>query len=309
MSERKRILIAGGRGFLGKPLLKTLLRQGTWDIHAISRDCSRNSLPDGVTWHSVDLINQLEIERLFKSVCPTYLVQLAWCAEHGTYWKDPVNLEWVAANLQMALSFVRHGGERCIFAGSSAEYDWSASAPYHENSSPLKPQLLYGASKLSSYQALSAYFEQEHISWVWARIFCPFGQYEDRRRLIPKTCLRLIAGEILNFDSAQGLRDFLHIEDIASAIQATLQSPLKGPINIASGEGVGVREIITNIARHLGREDRVHFAEDQSVGRQMTDEVTADVTRLRTEVGWQPQVSLDDRLRQVCEWWRSKSNQ
>jgi nucleoside-diphosphate-sugar epimerase len=209
----------------------------------------------------------------------------------------------VAANLRIARAFAQNGGERCLFAGTSAEYDWSLPHPCHESETALNPQMLYGACKLASYHALSSFFEQEKISWTWARFFCPFGPLEDQRRLIPKTCLRLLSGEDLQLDSASSLRDFLHVDDIASALYATLTSSVQGPVNIASGEALPVREIVTQIAFNLGRINKVHFADAKPVGHSPIDAITADVTRLRDLVGWTTSVPFKTRLRQTCEWW------
>ena len=308
MSKPKRILITGAGGFLGRPLLKALVDDGQWEIHASSRDCNRYVAEMGTTWHSVNLLKPREIDRVFDLVRPTYFVQLAWCAEHGTYWRDIKNLDWVAANLRMARAFVQNGGERCLFAGTSAEYDWSGSDPFNETKTALSPRMLYGACKLASYHALSAFFEQEKISWTWARFFCPFGPYEDRRRLIPKTCLRLLAGEDLQLDSATSLRDFLHVDDIASALYATLTSSVQGPVNIASGEALQVRDLVTQIALNLGRISKVHFADAVPVDHLSTDAITADVIRLRNFVGWSTSVPFETRLRQNCEWWINYQN-
>jgi nucleoside-diphosphate-sugar epimerase len=284
-------------------MLQEIARHNQWEIHATCRDCTKYLSETRITWHSVDLLKSAEIDQVFDLVMPTYLVQLAWCTEHGSYWRDIKNLDWVAANFRIARAFALNGGERCLFAGTSAEYDWSSPHPCHESETALNPQMLYGACKLASYHALSAFFEQENISWAWARFFCPFGPLEDQRRLIPKTCLRLLSGDDLQLDSATSLRDFLHVEDIASALYATLTSSVQGPVNIASGEALPVREIVTQIAFNLGRINNVHFADATPVGHSTIDAVTANVSRLENLVGWRTSVPFETRLRQTCEWW------
>lgn len=300
---RKRILISGAGGFIGRAVVRALQDRDAGSIHTVGRGPSPH-FGAGISHHRADLLNQSDLDRVFETVRPTHLIQLAWCSEHGLYWRDHANLDWVGANLRIARTFLQHGGERCLFAGTSAEYDWKAPAPFHEFRSPLKPQLLYGASKLACFHAIAAFFEQEKASWSWARFFCPFGQNEDPRRLIPKTCLRLLAGETLDFDSAQDLRDFMHIEDTAAALSAVLDSNVQGPVNVASGQAVSVREVITTIARHLGREDAVNFKDEKPDHRMHPEAIFADVSRLANEAGWAPAETLSARLKETCEWWK-----
>lgn len=301
---RKRILIAGAAGFIGKSLVEVLHETTGAEIHVTGRNSVSPFGPEAI-YHAGDLLDPAEMNRIFDNVQPTHLVQLAWCSEHNVYWRDHTNLTWIDANLRIARAFLRNGGQRCLFAGTSAEYDWKSEGPFHESLTPLKPQLLYGASKLACFYALSAFFEQENVSWSWARFFCPFGPNEDRRRLIPKTCLRLLAGETLDFDGAMDLRDFLHVADIASALCAVLGSDVRGPVNVASGQPVAVREVLTLVARHLGREEAIRFADEAAEPRTTSLPIVADVGRLSQEVGWAQETTLSDRLKETCDWWKT----
>jgi nucleoside-diphosphate-sugar epimerase len=304
-APRKRILVAGAAGFIGRSVVAALRAESDAEIHAVGRNPA-SPFGGGICYHVTDLLDAEDTDRVFDLVRPTHLIQLAWCSEHNVYWRDHANFSWIDSNLRIARAFLRNGGERCLFAGTSAEYDWKADGPFHEFLSPLKPQLLYGASKLACFHALSAFFEQEKVSWSWARMFCPFGPNEDRRRLIPKTCLRILAGETLDFDSARDLRDFLHVEDVAAALCATLRSDLQGPVNVASGQPVTVREVLTLVARHLGREEAIRFAAEGPDQPVPSQPIVADVTRLVEEAGWSPEKTLSDRLKETCEWWKTQ---
>lgn len=302
----KRILVMGASGFVGKAVLKAL-SQHPAEIHAIYY----NTPPEfsgHITWHRADILNREDIGQLMADTTPTHLLQLAWCAEHGTYWKDPANLTWLTAGIHIAQSFVKHGGQRCLFLGTSAEYDWTGNLPLNEFTSLLKPQGLYGGCKLGLYWALARYFEQEGISWVWGRLFNPFGPGEDARRLIPKTCLRLLRKEHIRFDAGLSLRDFLHVNDIGSALTSTLFSDVRGPVNIASGRAITIREVITQIALNYDSSDLVSFDASDS-GNNQPDSVVADTTRLQQECGWYPEKDFSERLQETCEWWKIKQKQ
>ncbi len=299
-----RLLITGASGFIGRAVIDALLQRGGQEIHAVTWGTPKVPLAEGIVWHECNLLDPQSIESLFAGLKPESLIQLAWCADHVTYWRDPANFDWLYANLNMARSFVRNGGRRAVFAGTSAEYDWSGESPLHEFATPLKPQMLYGSCKLACYWALKGFFEQEGVSWAWARLFNPFGPYEDRRRLIPKVCLKLMKGERMDFDAALSPRDFLHVDDVGSAVVALALSDVQGPVNVGSGAPTSVRDVVSEIARHLHREANVSFAEAPST--LASDAVVADVGRLRDEVGWTSMLTFEQRLAQTCDWWQNE---
>jgi nucleoside-diphosphate-sugar epimerase len=299
-----RILVAGASGFIGRALVDNLLKHSGYDLHAVTWGTPKVPLSNRVTWHECSLLDQHSVDVLFAKVQPEALIQLAWCADHATYWKDAANFDWLGANLAIARAFVRQGGQRAVFAGTSAEYDWSALTPLHEAETPLKPQMLYGSCKLAAFWAIKSFFEQEGVSWSWARLFNPFGQYEDRRRLIPKVCLKLLAGDKLEFDAALSQRDFLHVDDVGCALAALVLSEVQGPVNVGSGAPTTIRDVVSTLARLMQKDSSVTFSDTEGVA----DAVVADVTRLRVEVGWTPRRSFEERLQETCDWWRRHSS-
>jgi nucleoside-diphosphate-sugar epimerase len=299
----KKLLITGASGFIGEPTLKAAAAEKDLELHAVYHT-HRPSDSSGIFWHRADLLDPKQVSALFAELKPGYLIQLAWCTGQGTYWKDHANFDWLAANLHIAREFSNSGGERCVFAGTSAEYDWSGNRPLNEVHTPLTPLLLYGGSKLALFWALTRFFEQQEISFSWVRFFNPFGEGEDRMRLIPKTCLRLLNGEELKFDAALSLRDFLHVEDAGNAVFQVLLSGVNGPVNIGSGEAISVREVISAIAEYYNCVDRVSF-EKASVENSIPDSVVADTKKLVSECGWSSIKTFKERIAQTCEWWKT----
>jgi nucleoside-diphosphate-sugar epimerase len=116
--------------------------------------------------------------------------------------------------------------------------------------------------------------------------------------------LTLLKGEVAKCTSGEQIRDFLHVEDAASAVWAVAKSELSGPVNIGSGQPIKVRTIIETIAQHLHREENV------ALGALPTDPqepllLLADVRRLASGVGWKPSLTLKEGVANTCEWWRS----
>ena len=103
------------------------------------------------------------------------------------------------------------------------------------------------------------------------------------------------------------IRDFLHIADVAAALAALTDSDVQGPVNIASGEPVTIREIVLQIADHFGRRDLVEFG---AVPTAATEPplLVADVRRLKMELGWKPVHSLASGLDATLVWHKGGSH-
>jgi nucleoside-diphosphate-sugar epimerase len=297
------VLITGASGFIGTSVLKALVSE-SFDLHAVYNS-SMPKTEAKIKWHKVNLLDAGQVDFLFEKIKPEYLIQLAWCTGQGSYWTDEANLEWLSANLAIARSFVKYGGKRCLFAGTSAEYDWSFGNFLDEVKTPLKPLKLYGGAKLALFWALTRYFEQTKVDFVWARFFNPFGEGEDHRRLIPKTCLRLLNDEQINFDAALSERDFLHIDDVGDAVVNVLKGAAVGALNIGSGTPISVRNIVTMIARNYGRLKQISFSPTGSISQER-DMVVANTDRLKKELGWQPVKMLEERINETCQWWNDQ---
>ena len=135
-----RILVTGGSGFLGAPLVERLAARGH-EVHAISsRDAPRP--PGPVTWHRADLLAPEGADSVLERVGPTHLVHLAWITTPGAYWTSLQNLAWVEASLGLARGFLERGGQRFVGAGTCAEYAWDGEPLSEEHTVELSPHPL-----------------------------------------------------------------------------------------------------------------------------------------------------------------------
>jgi nucleoside-diphosphate-sugar epimerase len=96
----------------------------------------------------------------------------------------------------------------------------------------------------------------------------------------------------------------MHVEDAASAFIALVESAVQGPVNIASGQPVAVRDVLAEIGRQLGVPELIRFGACAPNSR--TERLWANTQRLEKEVGWVPHYNLASGLKQTIEWWRNK---
>jgi nucleoside-diphosphate-sugar epimerase len=302
----KKVLITGATGFIGRHCLPLLMARG-YEVHAVSSQRLTTNVSD-IHWHQSNLLDPSQISALIAEVRPSHLLHFAWYTVPGKYWTSSENLRWVQASISLLQEFVKHHGERVVMAGTCAEYDWRFGY-CSEEVTPLNPATLYGTCKHSLQLVLSSLAKQTGLSAAWGRIFFLFGPYEHPDRLVPYVIRSLLYGEPARCSHGKQIRDFLYVQDVADAFVTLLESRVSGPVNIASGQPVVLRELIYKIAAKLKREDLIQLGA-VSVPPDEPPLLVADVRRLHDEVGWSPKYDLDTALKETIEWWREhESNQ
>lgn len=293
-----RVLLTGGRGFIGRHAIGCLLASGS-EVHVVSRDARPIS---GAFVHPGDLHDEQFVSRLIDRIRPTHLLHLAWCTDHGSFWSSPENLRWVATSLDLLRAFADAGGRRVLVAGTCAEYSWNSSV-LNESSTPRIPATLYGASKGALREIALSFARVGALSLAWAHIFFLYGPGEDRSRLLPGVVCSILNGQQAKCTAGTQIRDFLHAFDVASALVALLNSDAEGSVNVGSGEPVTIADVAQRAATLAGRPDLLRLGALPARPDEPAS-IVADVRRLRNEVGWRPSLTLDEGLADVVSWWK-----
>ncbi len=298
-----RILVTGARGFIGRHCIKQLL-QHEHEVHGTTSS-SQEPVFKHCTMHKLDLFDLRSIQSVIATVKPSHLLHLAWCTEPPIYWSTVENLQWVQSSLALAKAFAEQGGKRLVATGSCAEYDWNQEGYCLEQTTPLKPDTLYGTCKASLYNILNAYSKEVKLSFAWGRLFCLYGPYEHPRRLAPSVISSLLKHEPALCSTGTQIRDFLYVEDAASALVALVESNFNGPVNIASGQPVEVKEVIMEIAQQLNAEKLVKLG---ALPARINEPplLVGNAQLLNNEIGFLPAYDLKSGIAHTINWWKNE---
>jgi nucleoside-diphosphate-sugar epimerase len=297
----KTLLLTGASGFLGRNCLDVLDGSG-WQVHAVDRE-PLSTVSPGVQWHEADLLEGHDVVDLLVDVRPTHLLHLAWTGSRPVY-GSPENFRWVGASLRLFQEFVACGGRRLVAAGSSAEYRWNGQ-DCDEEGTEIFGDSAYGICKSALGRMFVELCRVNGVSGAWARPFFLYGPYENPTRLVPSVITALLDGRPALCTHGRQVRDYLYSRDAAEALVWLLESPYEGVVNVASGRGVAVSEIVELISRRLEREDLVRLGAVEAPANEAS-RVVADARRLRHDVGWSPGYSLEGGIDETIAWWRDE---
>jgi nucleoside-diphosphate-sugar epimerase len=316
-----RVFLTGALGFVGSHVARLLVRHGH-EVHALVLDNGARDAEDelartrlGEEGDSIarvrgDLLRPASWEHVVEKERFDACVHLGWYANPKDYLSSRVNVDLLSASATLGMRLVDAGCRRVVMAGTCFEYDVALRAnTFLSETSSLSPRHLYSTCKRSLFEVMSHLTAGTSTSFAWARLFFLYGPHESRGRLVPAVIDALLGGEEARVTTGEQVRDFMHVADAAAGIVQVLETDaLTGPVNVASGSPVRVRDVVETIARVLGQQDRVAWG---AASARPNDPpfVCADVTKL-TATGFRPEHDLESGLRDTVAWsksWRARA--
>jgi UDP-glucose 4-epimerase len=326
-----KVLVSGGAGYIGSHTVVRLVEAGH-DVVIV--DNFSNSVPavigrlealtgTSLPTHAFDLRDADKIEHLFASEEFDAVIHFAGFKAVGESVSKP--LEYYENNLGSTFSLVRamrrHGVHRLVFSSSATVYGTEqAGATEDQRTFATNP---YGWTKVMQEQILSDVAVAEPGTRVaLLRYFNPVGAHpsgtigEDPSD-VPNNLMPFIAqvavgrreklsvfGDDYDTPDGTGVRDYIHVEDLAAGHVAALQA-LSGPgdpvnvWNLGSGRGTSVLELLHAFERAVGRELPYEI-----VARRPGDVATsyADPSKANAELGWHTEKTIDDMCVDTWRW-------
>jgi nucleoside-diphosphate-sugar epimerase len=306
-TDRQRVLVTGGTGFIGASLVRDLLRAGH-EVHLTMRASSSRWRLTGVEhvlkFHQVDLMDEPALRRVVSAVTPDVIYHLAG---HGVYPSQKERNAIFAANVlatgNLLSALEGHDYKRLVHAGSSAEYGYK-NGPLTEDDPP-QPRNDYGVAKASATLLCQAEaFKGRPVTTV--RIFTAYGPWETLPRLVPYVMDCCRRGEPPQLTSGRQRRDFIFVQDVVELLQHAATHPgAAGKIlHAATGQTRSVREAVAAVLS-LGNTSLAPVF--GSVPRQTgePEDWSASIERTTEWTGWRPRFDLRSGLEQTWAWFQS----
>ena len=193
-------------------------------------------------------------------------------------------------------------GVRVVFASSSSVYGAAERYPTPEDTPP-RPLSPYGITKLACEHLAKAYGREFDLDCVVLRYFNAFGPRQRPDMAFTRIVLALAEGTTFElFGDGDQSRGWTYVSDVADATIAAMSGG-KGTYNVGGAIEASMNQAIELLEGISGRSLDVRRLPPVAGDQRRTN---ADTTRIRSELGWEPHVSLEEGLRRQWEWASSK---
>ena len=305
--RNKRLTITGGKGFLGKHLVRKFRERGFANIQV-------GDLPE------YNLVDRDSVKRLYDDTRPDIVVHLAAkVGGIGFNQENPASLFY--DNLMMGVQLLHeghlHGIEKFVAIGTICAYPKFTPVPFREedlwNGYPEETNAPYGLAKKMMLVQSQAYRQQYGFNSIFllpVNLYGPGDNFDPRSsHVIPaliKKCVDAIdrgEDEIVVWGTGKATREFFYVEDAAEAIVLATEAFNKSePVNIGPGFEISIRDLVTLIAELTGFQGKITWdaAKPDGQPRRMLD-----TGRAFREFGFRAKTGFRDGLRKTIDWYRA----
>lgn len=301
------ILVTGGAGFIGSRIVAQLIAAGhTVTIFDNLSTGFASNVPPPATLVAGDLRDPDALSAAVAGQdAVIHLAAQALVPESVADPRKAFDINLVGG--QNLLDAMRaHGVNRLVHSSTAAVYGTPTKVPIAEDDLklPINP---YGATKFAFEQLLHAYHKSYGLNVVMFRYFNPYGPteiHDPETHAIPNFIRATLTGKpVPLYWKGDQVRDFFFVDDIARAHVMGLEKDGFDAYNLGSGTGLVVREVVEKIFEIAGRRSEI-----QDLGERAGDppRLLADTTKVQRELGWQPEVSLEDGLTRTIAAFRER---
>ena len=253
---KKKLLITGSNGFVGKQVMNCLDNKKL-DLILVIRENSKidTAIKNKANkiFYSKDLFNESVEWWSDKCKDVDIVLHLAWYTEPSKYLNSEKNLDCLIGSYRLAMGARTAKIKKFVGIGTCAEYDFSEEKL--SINTKLLPKTLYGSTKVALFHVLKNWFHEASIEFAWCRLFFLYGDGEHQDRLIPYLKRKLAAGEKVDLSDGNQIRDFLDVKVAGEIISKITLDNNVGQFNICSGIPKSVKDLVYEVAQKYSRPD------------------------------------------------------
>lgn len=317
----RRTLITGATGPVGSALVARLLHDARDEIHIFRRWRSDMrplaAYADRLTIHEGDIEDPFAVASAVRAAQPEFVFHLAAQSYPAASWNAPIYT--MRANSEGTINLLEavraHApNARVHIAGSSAQYGVVSPAhvPIREDH-PQRPGSPYGVSKVAQELLGLQYHDSYGLQVIVTRSFNHVGAHQGDRCSIQTFCRQLAlieAGQqapVMLVGNLEPRRDFSHVDDAARALVLLLERGRAGTVyNLCSGRAERIGDIVDQVIAR-GRVAVVVKIDPARIRPVDEPILQGDNTRLRTDTGWEPQITIGQIIDELLAFWRART--
>ncbi|QOJ27656.1 MAG: UDP-glucose 4-epimerase GalE [Ignavibacteriales bacterium] len=318
------ILVTGGAGYIGSRTVFFLLKKG-YDVVVVDNLSRGNkpAIPDGA--HFVEMaIEDPAMDKVFATYRPDAVIHFAAYAYVGESNTQPLlyYCNNTAATIRFLDSMTRAGVRNIVFSSTCSLYGNPVTVPITE-AEPVKPMNTYAVTKAQIEKALEDCSAAGLLNYAALRYFNAAGaapdgsmgeSHDPEPHLIPLVLMAAQNGTSVkifgdDYPTPDGtcIRDYIHIDDLASAhilaVEKVINEKKNFVLNLGTGAGNSVKEIITRSEAISGRAVKAELAPRRPGDPAV---LVADNKNAVNELGWKPQYNIEDILTHAWNWLQNK---
>ncbi|SMF41402.1 UDP-glucuronate decarboxylase [Azospirillum oryzae] len=312
LTNRKRVLVTGGAGFLGSHLCDRLLAAGN-DVLCVdnfftgSRDNVLHLLDNPhfeLMRHDVTFPLYVEVDEIYNLACPASPIH---------YQHDPVQTTKTSVHGAInMLGLAKRVRARIMQASTSEVYGDPAVHPqpeeYWGNVNTIGPRACYDEGKRCAETLFFDYHRQHRLDIKVIRIFNTYGprMHPSDGRVVSNFIIQALKGEpITIYGDGQQTRSFCYVDDLIEGFLRFMDTPagVTGPINLGNPGEFTMLELAEKVVRLTGSDSKiVHKPLPQDDPKQRRP----DITKARALMEWEPAVPLDEGLARTIAYFRGR---
>lgn len=304
-----RVLVSGGAGFIGSHLCDLLIAKG-YEVLCVDNffTGARANIVHLLDSKSFELMRHdvtfplfVEIDQIYNLACPASPIH---------YQFDPVQTTKTSVHGAInMLGLAKRTKARILQASTSEVYGDPSVHPQEEsywgNVNPIGPRSCYDEGKRCAETLFFDYHRQHNLDIKVARIFNTYGprMHPNDGRVVSNFIVQALKGEdITLYGDGQQTRSFCYVDDLVDGLVRMMESPdgVTGPINLGNPGEFTIRELAETVIDLTGsRSNMVNKPLPQDDPRQRQP----DITRAKTELGWEPTIALRDGLEKTIAYF------
>jgi dTDP-glucose 4,6-dehydratase len=311
-----RVLITGGAGFLGSHLCDRFLAEGHEVIAMDNLITGTTANIEHLAGHARflfikhDVTNYIYVEGPLDAV-----LHFASPASPIDYLEFPIQtLKVGALGTHKALGLAKAKGARFLLASTSEIYGDPLIHPqteeYWGNVNPIGPRGVYDEAKRFAEAMAMAYHRYHCVDTRIVRIFNTFGPRMRLKdgRVVPNFIDQALRGEPLTvYGDGTQTRSFCYVSDLVEGIYRLLLSDESEPVNIGNPNEMTILDFARKIIELTGSRSQIAFVQPEDMRTKDDPKVRKpDIGKARRILGWEPQVDLDEGLRQTIAWFANR---